>query len=35
MEYLDGLPSFNRSMKGPVRTPIVERYKVCSRDRWE
>lgn len=30
IEYLDGLPSFNRSIEGPLRMPIVERYKVCS-----
>ena len=28
IEYLDGLPSFNRSIDGPLRMPIVERYKV-------
>jgi len=27
IEYLDGLPSFNRSIDGPFRMPIVERYK--------
>ncbi|XP_068100801.1 eukaryotic peptide chain release factor GTP-binding subunit ERF3A isoform X1 [Hyperolius riggenbachi] len=25
--YLDNLPSFNRSMDGPVRLPIVDKYK--------
>ncbi len=30
IEYLDSLPSFNRSIDGPFRMPIVERYKVCS-----
>ena len=30
IEYLDGLPSFNRSIDGPLRMPIVERYKVRS-----
>jgi translation elongation factor EF-1alpha len=29
IEYLDSLPSFNRSIDGPFRMPIVERYKVC------
>ena len=29
IEYLDSLPSFNRSIDGPLRMPIIERYKVC------
>jgi len=27
IEYLDNIPSFNRSIDGPLRMPIVERYK--------
>ncbi|CAF1396771.1 unnamed protein product [Rotaria sordida] len=27
IEYLDSLPSFNRNIDGPLRMPIVERYK--------
>lgn len=27
IDYLDNLPSFNRSIDGPLRMPIVERYK--------
>jgi len=30
IEHLDGLPSFNRSTDGPLRMPIVGRYKVSS-----
>jgi peptide chain release factor subunit 3 len=29
MEYLDSLPSFNRNIDGPLRMPIVDKYKVC------
>ena len=32
IDYLDSLPSFNRSIDGPLRMPIIERYKVCLRD---
>jgi translation elongation factor EF-1alpha len=28
IDYLDSLPSFNRSIDGPLRMPIIERYKV-------
>ncbi len=35
IEYLDSLPSFNRSIDGPLRMPIVERYKVCFQDYWK
>ncbi|CAF3077445.1 unnamed protein product [Rotaria sp. Silwood2] len=27
IEYLDSLPSFNRNIDGPLRMPIIERYK--------
>lgn len=27
IDYLDAIPSFNRSIDGPLRMPIVERYK--------
>jgi len=27
IEYLDNLPSFNRSIDGPFRMPVIERYK--------
>ena len=26
--YLDNLPNFNRSVDGPIRLPIVDKYKV-------
>lgn len=26
--YLDNLPNFNRSADGPIRLPIVDKYKV-------
>jgi translation elongation factor EF-1alpha len=29
VEYLDSLPSLNRSIDGPLRILIVDRYKVC------
>lgn len=28
IEYLDALPSMNRMAEGPVRVPVVDRYKV-------
>ena len=28
IEYLDGLPAVNRMNEGPVRIPILDRYKV-------
>ena len=28
IEYLDGLPAVNRMTEGPVRIPILDRYKV-------
>lgn len=27
IDYLDSIPSFNRSIDGPLRMPIIERYK--------
>jgi hypothetical protein len=30
IEYLDSLPPFNRSIDGPLRMLLVERYKVYS-----
>ena len=34
IDYLDQLPSFNRSSDQPVRMPVVDRYKVCWPSRF-
>ncbi len=31
IEYLDGLPAVNRMTEGPVRIPILDRYKVSEK----
>lgn len=29
LEYLDSLPAIDRLSQGPLRLPIVDKYKVC------